>query len=65
MDLIGCRRESAALQCLVSDERDFLLTTGTDPMFWKGGPLNIVRIEVETRERRASRSCRFGTNGCR
>lgn len=47
IELVCCRRDSAALQCLVSDERDFLLTTGTDPIFWKGGPLPIARLEVE------------------
>jgi hypothetical protein len=31
----------------VAGEEDFLLTTGTDPLFWKGGPLKIARIEIE------------------
>lgn len=45
-ELVCCRRDSAALQCLILDENDFLLTTAEDPIFWKGGPLEIVRIEA-------------------
>lgn len=46
MELVCCRRDSTALQLVVSDDNDFLLTIGTDPIFWKGGPLEITRIEL-------------------
>lgn len=46
MELACCRRDSTALQLVVSDEEDFLLTIGTEPFFWKGGPLRITRIEL-------------------
>ncbi|MBA4494686.1 DUF4091 domain-containing protein [Paenactinomyces guangxiensis] len=48
LDIACCRRDSAALQVLLSADEDFLLTISSDPLFWKGGPLKIARIEVET-----------------
>jgi hypothetical protein len=47
LNLACCRRDSAAFQVLVAADEDFLLTTSTDPLFWKGGPLKIARLEIE------------------
>lgn len=45
---VACgRRDSAALQVVVAGDDDFLLTTSTDPVFWKGGALPICRISAE------------------
>jgi hypothetical protein len=43
---VCCRRDSAALQAVVWSEEDFLLTVSEDPLFWKGGPLTVVRAEL-------------------
>jgi hypothetical protein len=47
MDIVCLRRDSAALQAVISDENDFLLSVSRDALFWKGGPLNIARVELE------------------
>ncbi|WP_248928335.1 DUF4091 domain-containing protein [Paenibacillus hamazuiensis] len=46
-ELVCLRRDSAALQAVVSADEPFLLTVSEDTLFWKGGPLPIVRLEVE------------------
>ncbi|MGK9250964.1 DUF4091 domain-containing protein [Paenibacillus humicus] len=49
LDLRCCRRDSAAFQAVVSsDEEDFLATAGRDALLWKGGPLKIIRCELDT-----------------
>ncbi|UWE02384.1 DUF4091 domain-containing protein [Laceyella sacchari] len=48
LDLACCRRDSVAFQVLMAADEAFLLTTSTDPLFWKGGPLTIVRLEIDT-----------------
>jgi hypothetical protein len=47
LDIVCCRRDSAALQAVISSDLPFLLTTSSDPWFWKGGQLPIVRLELE------------------
>lgn len=47
VDLACCRRDSAAFQVLVAADEPFLLTVSTDPQFWKGGPLPVIRLDVE------------------
>lgn len=51
MSLACCRRDSAALQVIVAGDKDFLLTTSGDTLFWKGGALPILRIEVDVAPR--------------
>ncbi|SEN35836.1 protein of unknown function [Lihuaxuella thermophila] len=48
IELTCARRDSAAFQAVVSSEEDFLLTIREEPLFWKGGPLEIARLSVET-----------------
>ncbi|TYA14721.1 DUF4091 domain-containing protein [Paenibacillus faecis] len=50
MELVCCRGDSASLQVVAGAEEDFLLTVGTETLFWKGGPLPVVRIQVELDE---------------
>ncbi|WP_379217157.1 DUF4091 domain-containing protein [Paenibacillus sp. GCM10012303] len=50
LEVMCCRRDSTAVQCVVASQEPFLLTTHTDPLFWKGGPLPIVRVEVDIDE---------------
>jgi hypothetical protein len=47
MQIACALRDSAALQAVVADEEDFLLTVSPDPLFWKGGPLKVARIELQ------------------
>lgn len=47
LQVVCCRRDSAALQVILSGDDDFLLTTSADTIFWKAGPLPICRLEVE------------------
>jgi hypothetical protein len=47
MDIVCLRRDSAALQAVICYENDFLLSVSRDALFWKGGPLNIARMELE------------------
>ncbi|MFD0681053.1 MULTISPECIES: DUF4091 domain-containing protein [unclassified Paenibacillus] len=48
LNLCCNRRDSAALQAVVcSDVEDFVLAVSKDSFFWKGGPLKIVRMELE------------------
>ncbi len=53
-DMICLRRDSAALQAVVSDSTDFLLSVSRDALFWKGGPLNIARIELQLSDEMAA-----------
>jgi hypothetical protein len=49
MDLHCLKRDSAAFQALLhSDEEEMLVTLSRDALLWKGGPITIVRCEVET-----------------
>ncbi|GJM72781.1 hypothetical protein HMSSN036_49970 [Paenibacillus macerans] len=50
MELVCCRGDSASLQVVAGAEEDFLLTVDTETLFWKGGPLPIVRVQVELDE---------------
>lgn len=48
-DLRCLRRDSAAFQVLISsNEEELLVTRSRDPLLWKGGPIKIVRCDVET-----------------
>ncbi|MFS0725805.1 DUF4091 domain-containing protein [Paenibacillus sp. 1P07SE] len=47
LDLICCRGESAALQLVAGALSPFLLTVSGDALFWKGGPLPVVRVSVD------------------
>ncbi|MBN3524737.1 DUF4091 domain-containing protein [Paenibacillus apiarius] len=44
--VVSCKRDSAAFQVLVSSDEPFLLAANADTLFWKGGALNIARVEV-------------------
>lgn len=49
LELRCCKNDSAAFQALVSsDQEDMLVTMNRDALLWKGGPIKIVRCEVET-----------------
>ncbi|WP_256336293.1 DUF4091 domain-containing protein [Paenibacillus sp. OK060] len=49
LELRCCKNDSAAFQALVnSDQEDMLVTINRDALLWKGGPIKIVRCEVET-----------------
>lgn len=49
LELACCINDSAAFQALISsDQEDLLVTRSRDALLWKGGPIRIVRIEVET-----------------
>ncbi|MGQ7888695.1 DUF4091 domain-containing protein [Paenibacillus sp. WC2504] len=49
LELACCTNDSAAFQALVSsDQEDLLVTRSEDALLWKGGPIQIVRIKVET-----------------
>ncbi|WP_248929806.1 DUF4091 domain-containing protein [Paenibacillus hamazuiensis] len=47
-ELVCCRGDSAAMQAVVGADSDFMLTVGTSALFWKGGPLPIVRVELHS-----------------
>jgi hypothetical protein len=47
LDLVTCRRDSCAFQAVLWAEEDFLFTISPDPLFWKGGPLQIARLELD------------------
>ncbi|MEH7009919.1 DUF4091 domain-containing protein [Neobacillus niacini] len=47
IDLVCCRRDTVSLQAVVSSNEEFLLTKSKDTLFWKAGPIDIGRIEVE------------------
>jgi hypothetical protein len=47
LELICAKRDSAAFQVIVASDYEFMLTLSHDPLFWKGGPLNIARMELQ------------------
>ena len=47
LQLVCCRRDSAALQVVIAADDDYLLTTSGETVFWKAGPLTVCRLEVE------------------
>lgn len=47
LELVSCRRDSAAFQVVLSGETGFVLTTERDPQLWKQGPASIVRVEAQ------------------
>ncbi|TBL71111.1 DUF4091 domain-containing protein [Paenibacillus thalictri] len=47
LETVCCKRDSAAVQALVSGSDDFMLTVSRDPLFWKGGPLPVARLELQ------------------
>ncbi len=46
LSLAGCRRDTAAFQAIVCSTDPVVLTTSTEPLFWKAGPALIGRIEA-------------------
>lgn len=48
VELVCLKRDSAAFQIVIGSEEDLLLTVSEDPLFWKGGPMPIARIELVT-----------------
>ncbi|TDF92536.1 DUF4091 domain-containing protein [Paenibacillus piri] len=50
MNMVSCRNDSAAMQVVVGADHDLLLTVSEEPLFWKGGPMQIARIKVRMNE---------------